>query len=419
MLGSPGSDSESAAIRRSGIITDIPDINGVARGCPASPLRILIDHVIEGLAKQATAAAAIGFAAAALGILSVGDQRLAVLTVGALSLVAFLAATSGEFERGLLLATIVISGTAGIIRVVNLGPTTGLGVLTAATLLAMIPFWLLNPWAIRLVPGFLRAFIGWTLVVFIVYTPSKAGVQNLMVFVIFASVVAISRYLAERDPAFGGQVDQAMLVAGWIAAALYTASVVIGGLGSGAVIAARAFALFALVVLGWALAQHRYHRRHGWLAVILFLLIAASLSRGALGAATAMVALSWLDFRSLASWARAVAIGVVCVWAFVFAVGHFAALHDRFYQGDVRSYGGFSLNTSGREGVWGIVWKDWTVSPWIGRGVGSGDDLTARVYELPGGGGTGNVHNDYLRVLHDTGIVGLILWAAALSWTAP
>lgn len=370
--------------------------------------------MIESLPKQASAKAAIGVAAVALGFVTAVDQRLAAVIAAIPVVIALLAITRGEFERGLLLATILISGTAGVVRLVNVGPATGMAVLTATTLLATIPFWLLNPWAVRLIPGFLRAFIGWAAVVFIVYPPSKTSVQNLMVFAIFGGLIAISRYLAGQGEAFGEQVNRAMLVAGWTASVLYTASIVTGGIGSSDVIAARAFALFALVALGWALAQHRYYRRHGWLAVILFLLIAASLSRGALGAATGMVALTWLDFRSLGSWIRATIIAVVSVWALAFAVNHVTALHDRFYQGDVRSYGGIALNTSGREGVWSTVWNDWKQSPWIGRGVGSGDDLTARLYELPGGGGAGNIHNDYLRVLHDTGIIGLILWSLAL-----
>ncbi len=44
--------------------------------------------------------------------------------------------------------------------------------------------------------------------------------------------------------------------------------------------------------------------------------------------------------------------------------------------------------------------------PWIGHGVGSADDLINRVYSTA----VGHPHNDYLRLLHDYGLLGTCLW---------
>jgi O-antigen ligase len=181
----------------------------------------------------------------------------------------------------------------------------------------------------------------------------------------------------------------------------------------------RSFALFALVVFGWALARFRFDRHSGPLALMLFIMIVLSLSRGALAAATVMIALAWLDLRTVGSWLKAATGAALATAAFFIVVGHVQALHSRFYTGDVQQVApGLSINTTGRESIWRPVWNDYLTSPWIGHGPGSGDSLTARLsgFATDNTLGSGNVHNDYLRVLHDFGVIGLAAWVVVLLY---
>jgi O-antigen ligase len=341
------------------------------------------------------------------------DLEAALIVAVVLTVAAFFATTPGSFETQLLIAIVLLSATTDLPQLVQAGPVSGLGLLTIFFAVTTIPFWLLNWSALSLVPAWLRCFLIWVTVVCILEWPlSFTGAQNVLVFGLFAGVMAISGQLAQADPVtFPARLDRAFHVAGWVAVLLYGSSVATGGLGSRRIMDPRSFALFALVAFAWALARFRFHRKCGLLAGMLFIMILLSLSRGALGAATVMVALAWFDMRSFTSWMKAVAIAVLAGAVFFLAVGHVAALHSRFYGGDVKNLGpGVSINVSGRGSIWPPVWNDYLKSPWIGRGPGTADSLTQLSSEHEGKAGAGNVHNDYLRVLHDYGAVGLFFW---------
>src|SRR5207245_8215885 len=141
--------------------------------------------------------------------------------------------------------------------------------------------------------------------------------------------IGIARHFALKDGAalFLARLDGAFRIAGWLAVLLYGASVASGGLGSGSVMGSRSFALFALVAFGWALARFRFERQSGSLALMLFVMIILSLSRGALAAATVMVAIAWLDLRTVSSWLKAATCVALAATAFFLAVGHVQALH--------------------------------------------------------------------------------------------
>jgi|SRR5579864_2125205 len=68
------------------------------------------------------------------------------------------------------------------------------------------------------------------------------------------------------------------------------------------------------------------------------------------------------------------------------------------------------INLSGRSVVWALTSADyWSHNRWIGQGAGSSGRLLAATFDeasVP--------HNEYLRILHDTGIVGLALFLAGI-----
>ncbi|HEX7050682.1 MAG TPA: O-antigen ligase family protein [Longimicrobiales bacterium] len=74
-----------------------------------------------------------------------------------------------------------------------------------------------------------------------------------------------------------------------------------------------------------------------------------------------------------------------------------------------------SINWQGRLVLWGVIFSSVASSPVIGHGLGSS---TALIFAtLPGWAGV--VHNEYLRLLVDTGIIGSVLFAiAVLAWCA-
>jgi O-antigen ligase len=75
-----------------------------------------------------------------------------------------------------------------------------------------------------------------------------------------------------------------------------------------------------------------------------------------------------------------------------------------------------SMYWLGREMIWPIVFSAFLQSPIFGLGIGS-QTAVVSVY-IPAGGGQ-IVHNEYLRLALDTGIVGVGLYAAAiLAWVA-
>lgn len=64
--------------------------------------------------------------------------------------------------------------------------------------------------------------------------------------------------------------------------------------------------------------------------------------------------------------------------------------------------------------MWETTLDSYRTAPWFGKGAGSVEELIERHYP-----GLGHPHNDYLRILHDAGLVGFLLWVGgflALIW---
>lgn len=75
-----------------------------------------------------------------------------------------------------------------------------------------------------------------------------------------------------------------------------------------------------------------------------------------------------------------------------------------------------SINWQGRELAWPIVFAAFLTQPWTGLGLGS-SILIMRQYFPPEVGPL--VHNDYLRVAVETGVIGLVLFTGAMmAWLA-
>ncbi len=183
----------------------------------------------------------------------------------------------------------------------------------------------------------------------------------------------------------------------------------------------RTYSIFLLPVLALALAA--WHERGPVYALVvgaIFVLILLTLSRMVTAAAVVMMGTALMWRGTWASRLRALGVsGVLAALAL-----SFGPLHDRFFDtpegsvdvtavgvtGEGReaqlTAGGLSL--SGRGWLWVQTWQHARSAPVLGHGTGSAYAYLAAHLQFV----TAHPHNDYLRVFHDSGGIGLLLLLA-------
>jgi O-antigen ligase len=315
----------------------------------------------------------------------------------------------------LVFAAVFVAFSAALVDAPNslaLGNVTLSSILSVAYLGIGLLLWLYRPGVPR-DPG-IRLFallFGWALLVSLPQGIQLQGTQNLVVLALFVVLAYVASARVAAVPSLARRVWDVLELSALPAAGLYSIVLLEGGLGSSGLVSARTFGLFALVPLSVALANARYRVR--WaklLSVVLLLLIAASLSRTALLAAVVITALAWTRPSGVR--------GVLVTATLLFAAGAvafsafwlFPPLQQRLTTGDLVFAGGVPINTSGRVEIWHTVWDSYLDSPLIGQGAGSSEVMLEKT--IPGGD---HPHNDYLRILHDYGLVGFVLLLAGLS----
>jgi O-antigen ligase len=318
--------------------------------------------------------------------------------------------TSVEFFGSVVLLT---GALADAPRNYIIGSITALGAITIGYAIVGSLLWIAQRGSRLPSPG-LRVygwFVVWAIISFWWHPPSIQGFQNVAVFAVFAIVASLA---AAACSATSGTADH---LARWfdmaivLAVALYLVSVVIGGFESEAILSPRAFALFALLGLPRTLARFRYESRlAAWIGVALVAALFASLSRTALVICAILVPLAWLDRRSLSRRVGVLLFVAFSVGVFALAALTVGPLQKRFSEPDRVIVGGVDLSVSGRGVFWSATWQSFLESPVIGRGAGSSETVVKekltieqrRLYSHP--------HNDYLRLLHDYGVIGCGLW---------
>jgi O-antigen ligase len=259
-------------------------------------------------------------------------------------------------------------------------------------------------------------FAGWSLFTCLWNPPTKEGFQNLAVIVAYVGLVLLAAR-SGASPQFPRSLENSLASATWIAVALFAPSFVASTWGLGVfLVGYRTFALFALFGVAYYIARWRYGLHRGiWYALVVSAAIAISLSRVATALVLFLFGFSQFSPRSVVSWGRMVLLGGLMLGIAYLAVTNIAPLRARFFGGDEALHVGvLTLNTMGRAAFWPTVFHSFLESPWIGKGAGSAQMLIlahyARWVEHP--------HNDYLRLLHDYGLVGLGLWLLAISSSA-
>lgn len=260
-------------------------------------------------------------------------------------------------------------------------------------------------------------FTIWSTVVGVASGLDAAALQTLSVFWMFLAVsLNAARFITEET---ADLYRWRLALAAFCTCILYGISVVVSGLGARSILGPRSFALEALVFLALLLPYRGSSRRIvRWLPLLLTLLALASLSR----TATVIAILLYVAHLSFGAdgfrWRRAVPLAAISLAGLVWAIGNVPVLTARFTGGDQGfRASGVTISLQGRGDIWGVVLSNYGDSPLIGHGAGSVRALiSSRI------SGQTEPHNDFLRVLYDSGWIGMLLfiWAcvALLAATA-
>ncbi|WP_185094147.1 O-antigen ligase [Curtobacterium sp. PhB137] len=270
--------------------------------------------------------------------------------------------------------------------------------------------------SMRAVPLSMQLFLVWATTRFVM-EPSEIGLQNLLVWFIFPATVAVVYSRGEQGtferiyPWWRG--------AAFVAALIYLMEVVLDGVGAGTFpYSARGVGWVCTIALVTVLPVTVVRRGSWWPTIALVAAITLSLSRASLAIAAVLliVVAATRPWRGVRPSASRVAVRVVVMVAAVGSIAYILvsrvpAIRDRFTDGDGFSVGGIEINSSGRSVLWSLTIEQWKLSPWLGNGPGSAQTMISGLFP----GWIAHPHNEYLRFLDDTGIIGLALWGLGMS----
>ena len=252
-------------------------------------------------------------------------------------------------------------------------------------------------------------FLGWAALDTLIQGEfTKAGVQNLCCYVIFicgAAVIAMT-----NSPGSYEKFVRLITIAGSVRALVYGVVLVRYGVNSNAFYSARAFAIQALLIMAVLIPFHTKEFLPRLLPYLLFVEIVLSESRTAIAvAAVLLLVTAFRGRRQSTRVLRLSALIALTIGISAWTVMNVPSIQDRLFSGDQFQGFGFTLNTEGRAVLWRWVLDDIATSPWLGHGAGHATNVI-RTAALT----AGEPHNDYLRILDDFGLVGLVLWLISI-----
>ena len=377
------------------------------RGREARPPAAVVAVVVAGCAS-----------ALALGVV-VQSASLAYALIAVSVLVVALVATARRPAGLVVIAAVIgISALIDIPQHFRIGSTSGQGLETFA-LAAVIAFLCLNGYVRSSIAGLgglwpLSAFLGWCAVSFTWGHLAQQGLQNVLVYAGFVGMVYIGATLGRSAPERSFRLlDRCFRAAALVGLTLYAVGFAAGGHGSRIVVSPRPFGLFGVIIVAWFMAAHLNGSRWAKFVVMaVVLLTVVSLSRSALAAQFIVIVVAQVGtMRNFRTLVRMLAVTVAVIAVAFAAVFLYQPLNNRFFSGDKAQIGSVSLNVTGRDALWSANWAWFKERPVIGWGAGSSDRMTSA---LPGMF-SGHPHNDYLRLLVDYGVVGLLLWVLAYA----
>ena len=363
---------------------------------------------VAGPGAIAGMGAALAGVVAAIALTSLGPQiALVAPPVFVLGLCALVASKHLPLAGMLAAGTILLSALIDMPRNLGLGAMSGLGLMTLAVAAAGTFVAIIDPPARTAGPplGFVF-FAAWCAAGLLWGGVSVVGIQATIAVTCFLVSIAVGA-AAVKTTRGRAAVELSLTLMAVISCMMYLATLLVKGVGEAWFFSPRSFALAALVSLAWSLALVRYGSRHAiWLVIGLALAILFSLSRTAFAIALIITPLAAVSSRGLVKMLRVGLIVLLVAAVFYVVFTQVAVFRERFTEGDVRQVGVVRINASGRLAVWPFIWESFSDSPWLGHGAGSTVELTTSLF----GEDLAHAHNDYLKLLHDFGLVGALLW---------
>jgi O-antigen ligase len=342
-----------------------------------------------------------------------GASRLPIVTMGIVIVVAGLSVLA--MVRTYLPALIILlCGTVDILVNVRFGMISAMGLMTVLIAGLAWVAWLVVP---RVGTGALAMiwpwvlYILWNLASALIWAhPSVDGIQNLFVTLAFVGLMLLCASMPERIPLHYAVIGRVLGWSAFIAAFLYALRPVLVAVYAPLAIEPRSFALFAIMGACWFLADSQAGNRKALIwAALLAVLVAASLSRTATVVILVLFVLAHFDPRRFKGWMMLIIAGLIGSGVAYIGFTRVESIRSRFVEGDTSiKIGGLAINGEGRMNMWTATWDSFRESPWIGHGIGTASTLIERMYAP-----MTHPHEDYLRILHDLGLIGLTIWLVA------
>lgn len=272
-------------------------------------------------------------------------------------------------------------------------------------------------WALKssYMPVAMWLFVIWALFRMVLDPHGLEGLQNWLLWFIFPAVTAI---IAGRSTA--GTVER--IYPHWkrlsvLAALIYIGTVLIAGPGAQIFYSARGAGWMGLLGLALIIPWTAIKGGSWWPTAIIMTAIVLSESRTplAIAAISLVIVFALRQHRGRRPTRgrivlRGLTIGAVVGAVTLWAVANLQFLTERFTGGDGYTIAGVELNTSGRAILWSLTTDFWQERPWLGHGPGASQDLMDLYFP----GFISHPHSEYLRILADTGIVGMALWGLGM-----
>ncbi|WP_457651196.1 O-antigen ligase family protein [Rhodocaloribacter sp.] len=304
--------------------------------------------------------------------------------------------------------TLYLASLIDLPRKLDLGGVTGLAVITVFFAFMVWLLWLARPVVSRVLvkntlPFMLLLLWGATSLVWV--TPSLSSAQNFVVIFGFVGFIIICGREVRRTSEFYSMFEKTFSGATVILIILYIVSFIKYGMGSKDLISSPGVGLFCLLSLSGFAARWMYGSRFSllWCIAILGVLV-LTLARMPLAVGLGIMLLASILRKQKWQFAKSIILVSVAVGSMYFLLMNFEPLHDKYFRGDnALEVGDVAINASGRVTMWRAVFKSIQEAPYLGKGIGSSKYALARIR-------SNHPHNDYLRLWHDLGALGLLLW---------
>ncbi len=267
---------------------------------------------------------------------------------------------------------------------------------------------------LQLVPVAMWLFIAWSATLFVL-SPSTDGAQHVLVWSIFPISIASA---ASAGPGVSERVYRMWRVLAVMASLIYLGQVALDGPGADDRLYTNRGAGWLGLMAPVALAPRIVVRRERvWPLIPISAAVLLSLSRTPIAIALVVLAVlaSLRAKNGAAPGLPRIAGRLVAYLGASTAIGwivltRYQPLRERFIGGDNAIVGGVSINTSGRTVLWSETLHRWSENPVFGNGTGDSQSYISAIYN----GVIAHPHNEYLRILNDTGMIGLALWSAGM-----